>query len=79
MFTVQIRVLGIPCEAQGNVSPAEPSVGLYRALEDVTLHNAKNGSRLKWLETKLDNQTGAWDKVYDAIWAELDKPQDWRE
>lgn len=72
MFTVKIRVLGIPVEARGSVDAADPSVGLSEGLCDVELFNVKNGSRLSWLETKLD-KADAWDKVFDAIWTELDK------
>jgi hypothetical protein len=72
-FTVYIRVLGIPVEAAGNILPAEPSVGLMsEGLEDITLHNVKNGSRLKWLEAKVET-LDKWNEVAEAIWAELEK------
>lgn len=76
-FTVKVRVLGIPCEASGEVAPAEPGVGLSEALEDVTLHNAKNGSRLYWLENKVET-LDKWAEVDEAIWAALEKQRrDW--
>lgn len=75
-FEVEIKTLGIPCIARGSVTESDRSVGIMsEGLEDVTLHNVKNESRLNWLESKLD-KLDKWQDTYDAIWEALSKQRE---
>lgn len=73
---VKVRVLGIPVEVDYGIDPADPSVGIMHAsLEDIEFYNVKNGSRLRWLEDKVE-RLDKWDSVCEDIWAAIEKQRD---
>jgi len=72
---VKVRIQGIPVEVDYGIDPADPSVGImYASLEDITFYNVKNGSRMDWLNDKLDRLGDkAWDEAHEIIWAAIEK------
>lgn len=73
---VKVRVLGIPVEVNYGIDPADPSVGIMSdSLEDIEFYNVKNGSRLRWLEDKVE-RLDKWDSVCEDIWDAIEKQGD---
>lgn len=57
-----IEVRGVPVRARYSITLEDPSVGVFREIEDCTLHGFLTDDRLHKLE----------DKLTDADWEKID-------